>query len=259
MNTGLRVIQDSDRSPDFNMAADRLLLKKALETDMVHLRLYGWNPPAISLGYMQNPEELLDLEKMKLDSVGYVRRPTGGRAVLHWDDLTYCCAFPKSARMGKNIGESYSMIARCLRQGLHNAGIPTQTSDSELDSREVRREIKLPCFLAPNRDEIMVKGRKLVGSAQKRTEGAVLQHGSIPIGDSYRRLPAYMRLDGRQRTIQEELLRRKTICTSELNRELAAGNLAQWLIEGFASVLQTSPILGGWTEPELRQIQEIKG
>lgn len=257
MNIELRVITDGPRAPEFNMAADRYLLDQAQSTGIVFLRLYEWKPPAISLGYMQDSREILLPDRLEQDGIAWVRRPTGGRAVLHWNDLTYCCAFPKSDQMGKSIGESYGLIARCLRRGLAIAGIHAETSDSELDSREVRREIKLPCFLAPNRDEIMVRGKKLIGSAQKRTDGAVLQHGSIPIADSYRKLPFYMNLDEQQQRVHSELLKRKTVCTDEICRGITAHDLGTALVDGFAEILHTSPSRVPWTPNELEAIHRF--
>ena len=93
--------------------------------------------------------------------------------------------------------ETYRIISRCLMGGLNDVGIQCVSCDSTNALRETKREMKLPCFLAPNRNEIMVDGKKLVGSAQKRTAEAILQHGSIPLTSAYRNLPDYLKLSGK--------------------------------------------------------------
>jgi lipoate-protein ligase A len=114
----LRIIIDPTRTAAFNMAADLYLLEQASHGHTVFLRFYTWSPPAISLGCMQKAEETLDLAEMKKHGVDWIRRPTGGRAILHWNDLTYAFVFPiVTPTMGTTINESYAVISRCLMSG----------------------------------------------------------------------------------------------------------------------------------------------
>jgi lipoate-protein ligase A len=234
----LRVIVDPPRSAAFNMAEDLLLLDRTAADRAVYLRFYGWDPPAISLGCMQDPGALLDLAAMSASGIDWIKRPTGGRAILHWNDLTYAVAFPASLEeMGSTINESYAMISRCLMAGLARAGIRCESHDSAVEYAATRREIKLPCFLSPNRNEIMVKGKKLIGSAQKRTDRAVLQHGSIPLDGRFRKLPEFFNLDGATRSAQMQQLEEKCACVGEINPGIDAHALTRHLINGFATNL----------------------
>jgi lipoate-protein ligase A len=236
--TTLRIIDDTSHDAAFNMAEDRRLLDSCVQHDAVVLRLYSWDPPAVSLGCMQNPEQTLDIKRLSDAGFGWIVRPTGGRAILHHDDLTYCIVFPKRvAAMGSTVAESYAVISRCLQRGCALAGITTQAHDSVLDSREVRRKIKLPCFLAPNRDEIMARGRKLAGSAQKRTALAVLQHGSVPLSGAFRELPEFMRISDSERCAQKRLLERKCACVRDFAPEMSMGRFRECIRRGFVEEL----------------------
>ncbi|GBU23108.1 hypothetical protein R80B4_03024 [Fibrobacteres bacterium R8-0-B4] len=258
----MRFIIDKDRSAEFNMAADLYLLRRCAgggddgNDRNVTVRFYSWNRPTVSIGYMQLPDTELDLAALDAAGAGWIRRITGGRAVLHDGDITYSVTFPKSAReMGGGIRETYSVIAKCLAEGLGRASIKCETHDSDGGLRGIGRQAKLPCFLAPNRDEIMVDGRKLVGSAQKRTADGVLQHGSIPINDSYRKLPMYLRIDESDREKQAELLMLKSSCIDELTvGKMTFESLAERLMNGFAAVLPFKGELIKWSREEEEEI-----
>jgi lipoyl(octanoyl) transferase len=258
MTVLLRIIDDGFHSSEFNMAADLLCMETCQHKSFIYLRLYQWKPPCITIGYMQKASEILELQSLKRDGVAWIRRPTGGRAVLHDNDITYSCIFPNSiASMGKNVMETYEIISKCLMSGLENAGIKCNSIDSFDALRETRREIKLPCFLAPNRKEIMVNGKKLIGSAQKRIANAVLQHGSIPMTDAYRKLPDYLQLSDEQRKIQKELLKSKSICVKEIDPLLQPGDARRALIKGFMTSLPIETIEKPWTEEEREKIAEL--
>jgi lipoate-protein ligase A len=247
------------------MAADLYLLKRcAGGAGDVTVRLYSWRRPTVSIGCMQPPDRELDLDALRAAGAGWIRRVTGGRAVLHDGDITYSVTFPKSVReMGGSIRETYTIISKCLMEGLKRASIKCETHDSDGGLRGIGREVKLPCFLAPSRDEIMAAGRKLAGSAQKRTAAAVLQHGSIPINENYRKLPAYLRIDESEREKQIQLLKSKSCCVDELTPPDAAGatfeSMAERLTEGFASVLPFKHELAPWSREEEGEIAGFEG
>ncbi|MBD3321439.1 MAG: hypothetical protein GF350_10135 [Chitinivibrionales bacterium] len=239
------------------MTADLYLLAHCRETETVFIRFYGWSPPAISLGYRENPASTLDFDALRKDKVDWIRRATGGRAVLHWEDITYSVIFSRAiAAMGNSVSRTYNLICRCLQEGLKRCGVTSTSHNSAPDIARERSAVRLPCFLAPNRDEIMVDGKKLVGSAQKRTADAVLQHGSIPWTGAYRRLPDYLALAQQKRESQKRLLARK--CTSI--REIAPGSsqnkVIDSLIEGFCAVLPFEYDEKAWTENEKKEIKE---
>ncbi len=251
----LRFIIDPDRSAAFNMAADLHLMQKCEQNELMVVRFYTWKRPSITLGYMQKAYEVLDLERLKKHGGEWIRRPTGGRAVLHEEDITYSCIFSKTLQfMGSSIAQTYKIITSCLINGLKGAGINCDAHDSYDELKEVKREVKLPCFLAPNRDEVMVKGRKLVGSAQKRTQGAVLQHGSIPISAAYQKLPSFLNISESEKDRQVELLRRKSICIDEILSDGDFQFLSSALMGGFMTLPIESKI-EFWTAEEEQEIQ----
>jgi len=254
----MRFIIDESRPADFNMAADLYLLERHATCCAVTVRLYSWARPSITLGYMQSPLTELDLDALHTHGVDWIRRPTGGRAVLHHGDITYSCIFPKSiTEMGIGITQTYHLITKCLIDGLDRASVKCTTHDSDSELRNLRREVKLPCFLAPNRNEIMVNGKKLVGSAQKRSAEAVLQHGSIPITDDYRRLPEYLLIDKSEKIKQTELLKSKSCCIDELTTGASFDSLVKCLMDGFSSVLPFEFEVTPWTLREEAQINNI--
>lgn len=239
------------------MAADLYLLKRCADGcdggDGVTVRLYSWLRPTVSIGYAQSPGTELDLAALRAAGGGWIRRVTGGRAVLHDADITYSVTFPHAAHeMGSNIRETYNVISKCLMAGLRGASIMCETHDSDGGLRGIGRDVKLPCFLAPNRDEIMAAGRKLIGSAQKRTADGVLQHGSIPINGNYRKLPLYLRIDEAEREKQIALLTAKSCCVDELTggEDATFESMAGHLMNGFSAALPFMGELIPWSSEE---------
>jgi lipoyl(octanoyl) transferase len=252
----LRIIRDTPSSPEFNMAADRFLLENAAASRDLTLRFYEWSPPAISLGCMQDPARYCDVAALSRDGIGWVKRPTGGRAVLHANDITYAFVFsPRTISLGNTISRCYALLGRCLRSGLERAGIASSAQDSAVEFTATKRDLKLPCFLSPNRDEIMVMGKKFIGSAQKRTEDAVLQHGSLPIDASFRRLPDYLVLDADERERQKRLLREKCTCLNEIRPAVDKKTVVDRLIDGFAEVLAVEAAEKPWSDEERAGIE----
>jgi lipoyl(octanoyl) transferase len=256
----LRIIDDGPRTAAFNMAADMYLLDACKDQETVFVRFYEWSPPAISLGCMQIAEDVLDIAACRKAGIEWIRRPTGGRAVLHFEDITYSCVFSKKIRrMGASISQTYRLISACLASGLAASGIDCSTHDSTLDARKARREAKLPCFLAPNRDEIMVGGKKLAGSAQKRTADAVLQHGSIPLSPAFRQLPLYEKISPAERDAQTRLLNNKCTCIQEILGTAHADKkkILANLKAGFAATFAMTAEEKGWNEEERAAIKAI--
>jgi lipoate-protein ligase A len=252
----MRFIIDKSRSAEFNMAADLYLLGQC---EGLTVRFYSWDRPSVTVGYMQDAAGELDMDALRERGAVWIRRPTGGRAVLHDGDITYSCTFPKSlTAMGGGITETYRIITKCLIDGLGKASIKCAAHDSDNDIKGIRRDVKLPCFLAPNREEIMVDGRKLVGSAQKRAADAVLQHGSIPITAAYRKLPEFLRIDETEKEEQIRLLELKSCCVDELVSGATFESLAECLMDGFSSTLPFEWELIPWTPREEAEINKVK-
>ena len=160
------------------MARDAGLMDRARETGEVVFSIYSWTEPTLSLGRNQTAAGRYDLSKMASEGIDVVRRPTGGRALLHWHEVTYSVTAPVSE--AETLNESYERINRILLDGLSRLGV------SAVESRggdRTPRPNELPCFAEPAEGELVVDGSKLVGSAQFRENGALLQHGSILITD----------------------------------------------------------------------------
>jgi lipoate-protein ligase A len=258
MTITARIIDDVPRSAAFNMAADLHLLSLCESVRAVFVRMYTWERPSITLGTMEKAEPTLDRAALRRRGVEWIRRPTGGRSVLHDGDITYSCIFSSGvAGMGATLMETYEMISRCLMAGLTCAGIRCSTDDSPPDTRMSRSRAKLPCFLSPNRHEIMASGKKLVGSAQKRTARSVLQHGSVPLTPAFRNLPDFLQLDRGQREAQKLLLAEKCVCMQELVRDLDERKFRECLISGFCATLPFAATRLVWTQDEMDAITAI--
>jgi len=170
----------------YNMALDEELLARAQSGEKIPvLRFYGWSPPAVSLGRFQKIEDAVNADACKRHGFDIVRRITGGRAVLHNQELTYSIVsrvdnplFPHT------VHGTYKVIASSLLAGLKNLGINAEiVSRADRLAHLVKKEAKAPaCFSSPSWYEIVVNNRKIIGSAQRRLSGAFLQHGSILIG-----------------------------------------------------------------------------
>lgn len=169
----------------YNMAADEELLARAQAGEtMPVLRFYGWNPPAVSLGRFQHIESAVNADACRRHGFDIVRRITGGRAVLHHRELTYSIiARTDNPLFPSTVLGTYKVIATGLLAGLQNLGIAAEmVSRGGRHATLVEKKAKDPaCFSSPSWYEIVVNGRKIIGSAQRRMKGAFLQHGSILI------------------------------------------------------------------------------
>ncbi len=173
------IIEDAPRPGAENMAVDEaILLAHAAGEAPPTLRFYRWDPPAVSLGYFQDYATDVDPAVCRQEGIDIVRRPTGGRAVLHDREVTYSVVV-SADRLPGTVVETYRSIAEGLVQGLRDLGL-----EADLAPEEATRGGAVPegaCFEVPSSYEIIAGGRKIVGSAQVRRDGAILQHGSIPL------------------------------------------------------------------------------
>lgn len=153
------------------------------------LRLYRWHPNAVSLGYHQQLEDI-DVEACHARGVDIVRRPTGGRAILHAEELTYSCIIPLDGSESGSASVIYSVVSRALVRGLRLFGVNADFQRSQPRFAGIHTSgMSIPCFTSSAKYEIEWRGRKLVGSAQRRfsrdDRHVVLQHGSILTGPSH--------------------------------------------------------------------------
>ncbi|MGI6558920.1 MAG: lipoate--protein ligase family protein [Limnochordia bacterium] len=167
----------------WNMAVDEAIMTMVGRKDSPPtLRIYAWQPPGLSLGYFQRSEEV-DLAACRSRGVDVVRRPTGGRAILHDQEVTYSLSLPEDLPwLPRGVTEAYRLIAGGLVRGLQAPGGPRRKWPLPPTARPAGSLARRPlASMPPVGYEIVARGRKLVGSAQTRRRRAVLQHGSIPL------------------------------------------------------------------------------
>src|SRR2546421_11723943 len=198
---GWRLLVDAPAGGAWNMAVDEVLLDGvAAGTTPPTLRFYAWTPPCLSLGYFQ-PFDVVDLDGCRALGVEVVRRPTGGRAILHDRELTYSLALPASM-LGHDGGvlPSSPRLSLALQDGLRQLGVPATLAPQSASSSGVHGPA---CFDRPSAHEILLHGRKLVGSAQMRRGRGVLQHGSILIEPHMDKLLACLHQTDGERGLEE--------------------------------------------------------
>jgi lipoate-protein ligase A len=235
------------QSGSFNMQADEsLALAVSRGEGAPTVRVYGWKPWALSLGWNQSPGDIRT-EKAESDGVDIVRRPTGGRAVLHAQELTYAVVMPAE---GRSVGEVYRLISRGLVAGVKRMGIPAAIETSSPSASSLYRGAA--CFVSAARFEIKVNGKKIIGSAQRRYAGrdgdVVLQHGSLLLGEAHRTITEYLVLPEREREeLMSELQERSTDLGTILRRpvsfEEAAAAIRSGFEEAWGMTFQTAPSL----------------
>ena len=167
------------------MALDEVLMAAARRGTLT-LRLYGWDPPCLSFGRNQAARGRYDPKEVGLRHIDVVRRPTGGRAVYHDREITYCVTAPVGLWGG--LQDGYARINQALGRGLRSLGVPLDEalaprSAHDAGSARAPRPLARACFRDPLPGEVTSAGRKLIGSAQWRLDGALLQHGSILLHD----------------------------------------------------------------------------
>ncbi|MGG1515549.1 biotin/lipoate A/B protein ligase family protein [Paenibacillus oryzisoli] len=177
-----RFIHTGDRSPAENMALDEAMLTAHSEgLAPPTVRFYGWNPPTLSIGYFQKAAEV-DQEAVAGEGIGFVRRPTGGRAVLHDKELTYSIIVAEDyPGIPRQVTEAYRVLSEGLLRGFRALGLQAEMVQlaSEEEKEKYASAGSAACFDSPSWYELVVEGRKVAGSAQVRQKGVVLQHGSI--------------------------------------------------------------------------------
>jgi len=219
-----------------NMAVDHAILEAVVEgASPPTLRFYAWSPPCLSLGRSQRLSDV-DLEACCAAGVDIVRRPTGGRSILHTDELTYSVTLLQTdPRTEGGVVEGYRRLSEGLLAGLHRLGVPAAQAVGE---RKPGQDPTAVCFEVPADYEIAVAGRKLVGSAQWRARGGVLQHGTLPLYGDLTRIVDYLTLSDADREAQRRRLHLQALTLEEaLGFILPFEKAVDALVAGFAQAL----------------------
>jgi len=187
-----RLVLSGARSPEYNMAADEAMMMAVGAGEAPPtLRFFRWNPPTLSIGYFQKAADEVLLDEVKARGIGFVRRPTGGRAVLHDAEVTYSIVVPENyPGLPSSVTESYRVLSEGLVHGFRTLGLDAEMVSlaSEEEKAKYASAGSAACFDSPSWYELVVDGRKVAGSAQLRKHGAVLQHGSILLDMDVRQL-----------------------------------------------------------------------
>jgi len=242
----------------WNMAVDESILESmGRDSSLPTLRLYAWEPACLSLGYAQ-PLTDVDMPRLQKRGWGVVRRPTGGRAVLHVDELTYAVIAPHSEpRVAGTVLESYQRLAQALVQALELLSLPVQVNEN---SSTPQAAIPNPvCFEVPSTYEITVGGKKLVGSAQARRKEGVLQHGSLPLAGDLTRITQVLAFPDEDSRSQAagRLLSRATTVETALGRKVTWDEAAGAFLQAFTSVLALELQPGSLTPAESERAEKL--
>jgi lipoate-protein ligase A len=251
-----RLLVDGERDGATNMAIDEAILDAVVAgASPPTLRFFAWNPPCLSLGRSQ-PIEEVDLIACSRDGVDVVRRPTGGRAILHTDELTYSLALRQTdPRAAGDILDSYRRLSEGLLAGLRELGVePVQA----MGQRKPQAELTAVCFETPSDYEITIGDRKLVGSAQWRARGGVLQHGTLPLQGDISRIVSYLALSDTGRQAQREtVLTRATTLEEALGEAVPFALAARAMAAGFAQALNLELVPRELSQKERSMVVEL--
>jgi lipoate-protein ligase A len=241
----------------WNMAVDEAILESIHRGDSLPtLRLYSWTPPCLSLGHAQ-PYADVDLARLRARQWDAVRRLTGGRAILHTDELTYSVAGPAdNPILAGSVLESYSRLARALLRAVNELGLPVEMKEGKADAQGATNPV---CFEVPSTYEITVGGKKLIGSAQARRKEGVLQHGSLPLAGDLTRICQALAFPDEvaRRRAAERLLTRATTVESVLGAEVDWESAARAMVRAFEAELGIQFERGGLSAWESSRAGEL--
>lgn len=228
------LIESGETSGIFNMKFD-FELARICKNDEAFFRLYRWNPYCISLGANQKFDDI-DINKANNDGIDIVKRPTGGRAILHAEEITYSVVLP--FHNIKSVKGVYQKISLALIKGLKLYHPIFNNLELENLQSNFHNILNTPngllCFGSTAKNEVKFNGRKIIGSAQRKLNTSLLQHGSILCGNYHRNLVKYLNIDEKDKLILQQNINEKTIeIETILNEKTDYSKLSRCLIEGF--------------------------
>ncbi len=234
----------------WNMALDEALMNLVAEgASLPVLRLYQWSPPCLSLGRRQ-PLAGVDTARLSADGYGVVRRETGGWAILHTEELTYSVTLlPDDPRADGPILDAYRKLSQGLVTGLELLGVHAEMKPA---SASGTHNLSAACFEVPSAYEITAGGRKLIGSAQARPNGRVLQHGSLPLRGDIARVTRYLTFadEAGRDALTAQLRAHATTLAVAAGRDITFAEAAGAISQGFADALKLSLRPSALTERE---------
>lgn len=240
-----------------NMAIDEAILLAVMEGKAPPtLRFYGWHPPCLSVGYGQPVREEVDVEECRAAGVDIVRRPTGGKAILHAEELTYSVILPADHPLAQGtVLDSYRRLSYGLIKGLEILGVEAWQAGPLEDSGYT----SAACFEVPTDYEVKWRNRKIVGSAQLRRRGGLLQHGSIPLRGDVAAIVDFLLLSPTQKQGLRERLRNRAATLEEaLGKSITWAETLSAMAQGFKEAFGLRLISGELTPYEREQAERLK-
>ncbi|MEJ8545443.1 biotin/lipoate A/B protein ligase family protein [Brevibacillus borstelensis] len=258
-----RFIVTEGMSPTMNMAVDEAILQLHSEGKVPPtVRFYTWDPATLSIGYFQKAAKEINLELVHQKGIGFVRRATGGRAVLHDKELTYSVVVSEShPEMPTSVTEAYKVISLGLLHGFQNLGLAAEMVS--LASEEEKEKYSSPgssaCFDSPSWHELVVEGKKVAGSAQTRQKGVILQHGSILLDMDVELLFSLLHFSSdRLKERMMESFRKKAVTINEVSpRPISLQEAMQAFRDGFATGLKVELVNSELTAEERALAEEL--
>jgi lipoate-protein ligase A len=239
------------------MAVDEAILESIHRGDSLPtLRLYSWTPACLSLGHAQ-PYADVDLARLRERGWEVVRRVTGGRAILHTDELTYSVAGPaENPILAGSVLESYSRLAQALLHAVQDLRLPVDMKEGKADESGKTNPV---CFEVPSTYEITVNGKKLIGSAQARKKEGVLQHGSLPLSGDLTRITQALvfKEEGARANAATRLLDRATTVESVLGVAPDWETAARSMVHAFEAQLGIAFERGELSQKEISRADEL--
>ncbi len=244
-----------------NMAIDEAILHGIADGDSPPtLRFYAWDPPCLSLGYNQHWDEV-NLAACEQYGYTWTRRPTGGKAILHTDEVTYSLIIPQGdPRIQGGVVNSYRVLSFGLLQGLAKLGVTAKQATKEETKAHLKAGGGGPvCFDTPSRYEITWQGKKLIGSAQLRRRKTILQHGSLPLHGNLNRILDALAFTPEEYGQQAKLLPERASTLEEaLGQVLSFDTVVAAITEGFAEVLNLTFEPNGLTASEQKKADQLR-
>lgn len=255
-----RLIDTEINDAFYNMAVDEAIMKiHKQEKVPPTIRFYRWSPPALSLGYFQQFHKVVDEKKCRKYNVDAVRRLTGGRTILHDNELTYSITIAeKTGYLPEDILESYNIISRGIVRGFNLLDIDVNLK--QLDKSKKKPEgFSAACFDAPSWYEVVADGKKLVGSAQTRKKGIILQHGSIPFTLNEDKLFSVLKFsnDRVRERMKNIFLNKATSVLQQTDSSLSFDELKKSLIKGWEQVFSIKLQPGTLLPEEENLVEEL--
>lgn len=253
-----RLIKHPAAAGAWNMAVDEAILESVNAGESLPtLRLYAWDPACLSLGHAQNFSEV-DFDTLYQKGWHVVRRPTGGRAILHIDELTYAVIAPETEqRVRGGVLESYLRLSAALMDALKRLGLSPQAN--EKSPQKSTGQPNPVCFETPSNYEITVNGKKLIGSAQARRGKGFLQHGTLPLQGDLTRIISTLTFEDPidKENAKKRLLERATTVQSELGSTLTWDEASAAFQQAFSEVLKISFTPGELTAEEENRVRRL--